>query len=118
MYDFPDDFDPNVFIGTQLTLVAYAENLINLTFDEALRITALGDIAYRASNGGDEIIESPPVSFSSLVALVGRRVTGAIVRSPRTLALTFERNGSLTLTDGSDVFESFILRVGDREIVI
>jgi hypothetical protein len=118
MYGFPRDFDAEVLVGRELSSVTFAENLISLQWDEIVSVTILGSISYRVGLGTEEHTDSPPVSESRLVALVGRSVVASRIESPRRLVLLLEHAGSITLLDDSDAYESYIIQIGDRQIVV
>lgn len=116
MYGFPPDFDPAVLVGSTLQVVSHAQNLVGLDFGE-IRVTAYGSVWYRTSTGGEEHVDTPPVTGTELVALVGRTVTSAELTSPRRLDLQLDE-GSVTLLDDSDDYESFTLRGGGLDLVV
>lgn len=116
MYGFPADFDPAVLVGGTLDVVSHAQNLIGLDVGE-IRVTAYGSLWYRTSSDGEEQVDTPPVARTELVALVGRTVTSARLVSPRRLELQLDE-GSVTLLDDSDEYESYTLRGGGLDLVV
>lgn len=118
MYGLPSDFDPRMFLGRQLLSLTFAVNLIGLAFDEGVNVTVLGSVAYRHSLQSTVSIDSPPVTRTTLVRLVGDVVVASEARSRRELILRFERGGSVTLLDDSDEYESYVINEGDREIIV
>jgi hypothetical protein len=117
MNGIPHDFDPAVFVGHKLISVTFAENLINLTFDQAVMVTVLSSISYRDAKTGEQGTDQPPVSRTSLVSLLGQDVAASRVESKQQLVIELD-DGELVLRDDSQRYESFIIRVHDREIVV
>jgi hypothetical protein len=118
MYGLPSDFDAQVFVGRQLEAVTHAVNAIILAFGERLTVSVSGSLPYRAPGNPDPAVDRPPVAQTTLVGLVGRLVTSFTLMSPRELVLEFEDDGSLTLLDDSDTYESYLINIDDREIVV
>lgn len=118
MFGLPADFDAQMFIGRTLSSVTFAENLINLHFDEELTVTVLGSISYRTAAEGEETVDTPPLATTTLPGLVGRVVVSCQVRSPRELVVGFDGGGSVRFVDDSDMYESFTIRGADTEIVV
>jgi hypothetical protein len=118
MYGFAMDFNPHVFVGRRLLSVSFAENLITLEFDGGLTVTVLNAVPYRSAPDSEYCVDSPPVSSSSLPSLVGRAVEAASMDPPRELMLELEGGGLINLVDDSESYESLVIRVDDREIIV
>jgi hypothetical protein len=118
MYGLPDSFDPSVFVGRRLTAVTFAENVIVLEFDPHLSVSVFASVSYRTATDTELATDTPPVTQTRLVDLVGRVVTSAIARSWRDLVIELERDASITLVDDSETYESFVIGLGDREIIV
>ena len=118
MYGFPNDFDPQVFVGRELETITYAVNVIVLAFADRLTVSASGSLSYRVANDAETGVDRPPVIRTSLVNLVGRTVLAAELKSARELVLEFDGEGSVTLLDDADTYECYLITIGDREIIV
>jgi hypothetical protein len=118
MYGLPSDFDPDIFVGRELETISFAVNVVVLAFANRLTVSVSGSLPYRAPGEKEMAVNRPPVAQTSLVSLVGRRVVTCELKSSRELILRFEGDGSLTLLDDSETYESYIVSTGDREIIV
>lgn len=85
-------------------------------------MTALDSIIYRIATQAEEKVESPPfvdspLSSTSLVSLIGQEVTSGKVEPPGALVLGLE-GGLMRFVDHSEMYESFIITIGDTEIIV
>lgn len=118
MYGLPADFDPSVFVGRDLESVTFAVNTIVLSFSDRLAVSISGRVPYRGPKSAESGVDDPPVSRTTLTTLVGHKVRGFDLLSPRELVLDFGDGGSITLLDDSDTYESYLINTGDREIIV
>ncbi len=118
MYGLPDDFDPDVFLGRRLESVTFAVNVVVLGFSDQLTVSISGTVVYQESPDSGERREQPPAVQTSLIAAVGRAVETTELKSPRELVLWLEKGFRLVLLDDSDMYECYLISLGDREIVV
>ena len=117
MYGLPHDFDASVFVGRELESVCFAANSIELSFDQDVSITLQGTFRFRPSTEDDEETCAVPVERSNLMRLVGRVIDRAASAPDGTLIL-FAGEATLTCVDDSPEYESYQIRLGDREVVV
>jgi hypothetical protein len=117
VHGLPADFDPKVFVGRELQQISFTVNTIHLTFDGEVAITLEGSFLLRAGPAAETTKHTVPVTDSSLMSLVGKRILEAR-REGSTLALEYEGGGLLACLDDSREYESYHLRIGDEEIAV
>lgn len=118
MYGLPADFDAQMFVGRTLSSATFAENVLHINFDEELTLTVLDSVVYRTSALAEEEVDSPPMSTTSLVSLVGQQVTSGQVANPRELILELDGGGYMRFVDATDMYESFIITVDGKETIV
>jgi hypothetical protein len=118
MYGLPRDFDPDIFRGRRLEAVTYAENVIVLVFSDHCTVSISGRVRYQTAADAPLVTEQPPVAHTCLVVAVGQTVEATNMRSPQELILHFERGATVTLLDESSSFESYLIEVDGRTIVV
>jgi hypothetical protein len=118
MYGLPDDFDSAVFVARRLESVTFAENVIVLTFSNALTVSISGTVCYRESPDSPERRERPMAAQTSLIGAVGRAVEATELRSPRELIVRLERGFFVTLLDDSDAYECYLISLDGQEIIV
>ena len=117
MYGLPDDFDPGVFVGRRLESITFAENVIVLTFSEAVTVSIAGTVLYQEAADTPQRRERPLTTHTGLVG-AGGAVESTELKSPRELILRLEKGFLVTLVDDSDEYESYLIALSDREIVV
>lgn len=98
--------------------MTFAENVIVRAFSNTLIVSVSGTVLYHESPDGPERRERPMAAQTSLIGAVGRAVEATELKSPRELILQLERGFLITLLDDSDVYECYLISLGDREIVV
>jgi hypothetical protein len=118
MYDLPDDFDPEEFVGHELEQVSFTANTVHLAFDGEASVTILG--AFEVSAPGDSGVtrQAPPLMESNVMALLGRKVVSARMAERRTVIFEFDGGGKLTCMDDMPAYEAYTIRIGSKEIVV
>src|SRR5438477_9738490 len=102
MYGLPEDFDPTIFVGRRLSRVCFAQNAIYFYFtvdSDELTVSLESSFAVQLNSQTPTAIQSPPVSSSTVMALIGRTVSSAKAKRDGTLTLTFDGGGSLQFFD-------------------
>lgn len=118
MYGLPGDFNPDVFVGRRLESITFAENVIVLAFSGAVTVSISGTVLYQAAADTPQRRERPLTTHTSFVSAVGRAVETTELKSPQELILRLEKGFLITLVDDSDEYESYLISLGDREIVV
>jgi hypothetical protein len=118
MYGLPKDFSALIFVGQELVEICFTVNTAHLVFDGEVSITLLSSYVYTSSSNNVSRKETVPVLSSSLMHLIGKKVSSATAKTDGTLTLMFEDGASLILLDDSRDYESYSIRIGDREIVV
>lgn len=98
--------------------MTFAENVVSLHFDRGLLVTVLASVSYRPLDGSQIVTDAPPFRRTELVSLLGRSVVTGETPTPRKLTLGLDEGGPIVFADDSDVYESFVIRIGDEEIFI
>jgi len=118
MYGLLANFDVSAFVKKELTLVSFSVNTINLSFEEDVSITILGSFMYSPDLPTSESKQTIPVSSSNLMRLIGKVVCFAERRDDGGLTLHFDNGHILVILDDSREYESYSVRIGDKEIVV
>ena len=116
MHGLPATFDPGVFVGRRLDQVSFTENTVHFQFDGGISITVLSSFLVKL--GDKRVEERVPVRSSEVMRLVGKVVRLADARPDGMLKVTFDGGEMLTFIDDSAQYESYQLRIGDREIYV
>ena len=118
MYGLPSDFDPSVFVGHKLNLLSFTENTIHFAFDGDIAITTTSSFVHVHSLHEPGRKHVVPVESSRLMSLVGKTVSRSSAEPGGTLSLHFEDGEQLSLLDDSREYESYTVRVGDKEFIV
>lgn len=116
MYGLPRNFDASVFVGQELSLVSFSTNTVNLVFDDQHSITIESSFTYTTSANTVEIAQAIPGIFSGVMGLIGKTVIRAEAHANGLLVLSFEGGGMITCRDDSDDYESYHIRIGQKQI--
>ena len=118
MYGLSPQFDVGVFQGKKLDLLCFSANTLSLSFEDNVSITIMGSLIYRQEP--HEIVDKQhiPLLTSNLMGLIDKSVSRADGCEDGTLTLYFDNGHILTLLDDSRQYESYIIRVGTKEIVV
>lgn len=114
MNGIPDDFPHDSLVGATLLQVCIGEHDLQLGFDKGLHILITSSIRT------GEVVE-PIVDFRShaeaLCRLIGKTISASRQGGKAILALTVG-DEILEIIDDSSQFESFVVRIGETEIVV
>lgn len=89
-----------------------------LHFSGDIGITLESWFIYELDLNVDESAQTAPVASSSLMQLTGRTVASASGDRDGTLVLHFDNGHSITCLDPTDTYESYSIRLPDREIFV
>lgn len=123
MYEIPDDFDPNTFVGCELELVSFSVNTVYLSFDRTggLSITIEGETSHEYVDDHGVLLVRPetvPAAETRLVQLLGKTVVAATVESHVDLRLQFDDHQVLRCLGASKQYEMYHIAAGQRQIVV
>ena len=118
MYGLQQDFDATIFVGQELIQICFSANTVDFTFSGDILITLESSFIYRSTPTGADHREAVPVSSSDLMHLIGHKIDSATATSDGTLALIFDNGHALTFLDDSTDYESYSIRIGQREIIV
>ena len=118
MYGLQEDFDTTVFVGRELIQICFSANTINFAFSDDISITLASSFVYSNASNDVSRKQAVPVSSSSLMHLIGHRIDAATASSDGTLGLVFDDGHNLALLDDSKDYESYSIRIGDKEIIV
>ena len=118
MYRLPPEFDGRAFVGQVLSGITFTPNTVHLAFGPDLLLTLLSTYSYRLPGGGVGRTERVPATETAMLGLIGMRVTDSAVSDGRNLILQFGNGGAFTCLDDSDQYESYAIKIGDKEITV
>jgi len=113
-------------VGSELTHIGLAMHQIQFHFDSGTHLNKSGchlsiagggwRLEDRNGNLIDEHVDPPSNRKSYQIHhLLLQKVTGASVNPPKSFSITFESGDVLTVLDDSPNYESFSLRIYERE---
>ena len=118
MYGLPKDFDVSVFIGKTLDLVCFSVNTVNLIFEKNVSIIIMSSFIYQHNCTENTNIQKIPVSSSDLMCLVGQVIEHAEGHENGALVLHLDNGQILTILDEFQQYESYMINIGDKEIIV
>ena len=118
MYGLPDDFDASIFVGRELEQVCFWAYSIHLVFDRDVSVTLESSFSFRSTPDKELVDESIPVRSSDLMILIGRKVEHAWAERNGTLNLSFAGGATLVCLDETKQYESYRIRIADKEIIV
>ncbi len=110
-------FDSSVLVGQELTHIIFTSNTIHFAFSGDISVTLTSSFVHDRPPhdlGRNQVV---PVQTSSLMSLLGKTVSDSTSEPDGTLRLHFEDGEGLTFLDDSREYESYTVRIGDREII-
>jgi hypothetical protein len=116
MHGLPNDFDSNVFVGTELNLICFSVNTVSFHFEDKVMITVESPFEYSETQG-PTLIESLPLTSSGVMILIGKTVGSVTIDSSGNLALVFEDGSKLKFFDTKH-YEAYHITIGDKEFHI
>jgi len=118
MHGLPANFDSSSLVGIKLSQVCFTANTVSLFFEKDVSITIMGSFIYRDKLSPAVNKQRIPLSSSNLMSLVSKVVRLAEAREDGTLILHFENEHALMLLDDSREYESYVIRIGNKEIIV
>jgi hypothetical protein len=118
MHGLPSDFDGLSFVNQILDEITFTVNTVHLAFSPNFLLTILSTYSYRLTADDARHTEHLPVTATAVLGLIGRQVINISVAENKNLIFEFEGNGEFICIDDSDQYESYTIKVGDREIFV
>lgn len=118
MYGLQLDFDATVFVGRELMQICFTANTVGFAFSDDLSITLVSSFVHCNASSDEARKQAVPVLSSNLMHLIGHKVDSVSAAPDGTLALVFDNGHSLTFLDDSQEYESYSIRIGDKEIIV
>jgi hypothetical protein len=118
MHGLPSDFNGLSFVNQILDEITFTVNTVHLAFGRNLLLTILSTYSYRLTADGVRHTEHLPVTATDVLGLIGRQVINVSVAESKDLIFDFEGNGEFICIDDSGQYESYTIKVGDREIFV
>ncbi len=118
MYGLPPDIDLSFFAGQKLIQVCVGFHDLILHFDEGVSATITSAVGCRNRHEMSCRFEEFPVAASAVAGFLNKVVKCARGDTDGTLTIEFEGDEWLEMYDDSEQFESYVIKHGDREIVV
>jgi hypothetical protein len=118
MYGLPSNTDLSFLVGKTLQQVCIGLHEIILNFDDPLSITIMSPIACTLAGAKYQKYEDYRNAASVVVTFLQDVVASAKGDQDGTLTLEFGGGGRLDVYDDSKQYESYIIKNGDKLIVV
>lgn len=118
MYGIPKGTDLSFLVGRTLIQVCIGTHDLVLNFDGSVSITVTSSIAYAGPGGEHRKSEDFAGAAPAVLGLLSRTVVSYRYDDAGTLMLVFEDGTTLALYDDSSNYESYVIRNGDRVVVV
>lgn len=83
-----------------------------------MSIIIMGSFIFQHNSNEKANIQKVPVSSSDLMVIVNQIVSHAEASEDGTLSLHFDNEKVLMILDGSRQYESYMINIGDKEIIV
>ena len=117
MYGLKKSEDLQPVLGATLTQICVGENEVILNFDRPVSVTVLSDFSVSLNGMPMVRYQGARQGVVSLLPLIGNQIGSAVATTGGGLQLEFE-SGALEIFNESSQYESFWLRLGDKEIIV
>ncbi len=122
MYGLSKDLDLSFFVGKRLDTVTFAEFVIHFNFDDKVWITLESEFQHQLDQDVKHdhvgVVQSVPVTHSTLMRLVGHSVVSAAAEVGGTLALVFDDGQVLRCFELDVPYESYQFSDGTDDYVV
>jgi hypothetical protein len=113
MYDLPEDFDLDQFLGRSLEMVSFGQYKIDLHLSGGYLIGVEDDISLDSGKP----VELPAV-LEFLYPLINQDIKAATRSGSRTLSFTFEKGSVLHIHDSSKQYECYSISLKGKTLAI
>jgi hypothetical protein len=117
VYGLKNNEDLQPLLGATLTQVCVGQNEVVLNFDRPVSVTVLSDFSVSLNGAPKVRYQDARHGAVSLLPLIGNQIGSAVATTGGGLQLEFE-SGALEIFDESSQYESFWLKLGDKEIIV
>jgi hypothetical protein len=117
MHHLPDSFDVSVFQGKSIEMVCLATNMTTLHFGPSLSVRVDGSIGI-GLRGEPSSVHPVPVRTLQLFDLIGTEVLQSERIDLGSIRLHLSNDMFVEFLEDSSPFESYIIRIGNSEIVV
>ena len=122
MYGLPKDLDLSFFLGKRLDQVSFAQSTIFFFFDDKITITLESSVQHQTRQDTERlrlgVMQSVPVTHSTLMQLVGHSVVSASADDEGTLSLTFDDGQVLGCIEDRSPYESYNFTDGEHLYIV
>jgi len=122
MYGLPEGLDLSFFVGKALSDISFAISDIHFAFEGKVWITLLSSFQHQqkadVENYRIGVMQSLPVTQSTLMSLLELKVTDVHGDEKGTLSLTFSDGQVLRFFDDNTAYEAYSFTDGEREYFV
>lgn len=118
MHGLPKEIDLNFLLSKTLVQACFGEQDLILNFCDGISITVMSCIGCADTSGEIQQHEDFRRAAPSIFALLSKSLVSWEANENGTLALGFEGGTALMIYDDSRQFESYVIKHGDRLIVV
>jgi hypothetical protein len=122
MHGFPNGLDLSFFVGKRLDQVSFAEYTIFVRFEGGVSVELASSFQHQTKRDVEQqrvgIVQSVPVTHSSLMQAVGRSVASASGDDEGALTLVFDDGQVVRFVEERIPYESYTFKDGDREYIV
>jgi hypothetical protein len=118
MYGLPADFDASIFVGKRLESVCFYEFSVGFSFDPEAYVQTEWGFNYSVGPNEPSHFQAIPATDSGAIRLLGFTITAGEAHPDGTLTLVFDDGSVLQFLDSGPQYESYQIKLGDREIIV
>ncbi len=118
MYSLSISEDLSSLLGANLLQVCTGINEVILNFDKDIRLTVLSDFTVEYTKKKSIRYKEPIVGAVALLQLLHDSITLAQATTEGDLRVEFASGDAIIVHDTSKEYESFLIRMGKKEIVV
>jgi hypothetical protein len=119
MHGLPETFDPSFLKGKEIQSIAFAAYQVNVHLDGNVWVQIEG--RYKLLLGGEiiETVSAFPISQSSLLQLIGKKITDvSFIARNGDIELVLDNGYKLLIEGDTGPYESYRLFDGQGEIIV
>jgi hypothetical protein len=122
MYGLPKDLDLSFFVGKRLDTIAFAAYVIFFNFDDKISVSLSSSFQHQSRSDCEQcrlgVMQSVPVSQSTLMQLVGHSVVSAAGDNAGVLTLVFDDGQVLCFIEANVPYESYEFTDGVNNYIV
>lgn len=119
MHGLPESFDPSFLKGKEIESLTFAAYQVNMYLDGNVWLQIEG--RYKLFHGGEVIeeVSAFPISQSSLLQLIGRRITGvSFTARSGDIEFMLDSGHKLLIEGDAGPYESYRLFDGQKQLIV